>query len=181
MDLPLLFFAVKIEVKSVWEASSLDPGVELTLKLVDTVEPESIISQYHLGLSGILLGFEFSILCAVMIWRDTFTSYSENRTGEVSHHSEGLPGWGEGACSDSSRHCHSTRVSQPFCPGSKAEAQRFCLVGNINCLDICDISCKGGFHFIRVLLTSRLGEANWAYAIPSRSARQSVLPLSDTS
>ena len=51
MDLPLPFFAVKIEVRSVWEASSLDPAVELTVKLVDTVEPESIISQYQLGLS----------------------------------------------------------------------------------------------------------------------------------
>lgn len=51
MNLPFPFFAVKIEVKSMWEASSLAPGVELTLKLVGTVETESITSQYHLGLS----------------------------------------------------------------------------------------------------------------------------------
>lgn len=48
---PLPFFAVKIEVRSVWEASSLAPGVKLILKLVDTVETESVTSQYHLGLS----------------------------------------------------------------------------------------------------------------------------------
>lgn len=51
MDLPFPFFAVKIEVRSVWEASSPAPGVEPTLKLVGTVETESITSQYHLGLS----------------------------------------------------------------------------------------------------------------------------------
>lgn len=51
MDLPLPFFAVKIEVRSVWEASRLGPGVKLTFKLVDTVETESVTSQYHLGLS----------------------------------------------------------------------------------------------------------------------------------
>lgn len=51
MDLPFPFFAVKIEVRSVWMASSLAPGVELTLKLVGTVETESITSPYHLGLS----------------------------------------------------------------------------------------------------------------------------------
>ena len=51
MDLPLPFFAVKLEVRCGGEASSLDPAVELTVKLVDTVEPEFIISQCHLGLS----------------------------------------------------------------------------------------------------------------------------------
>lgn len=51
MNLPFPFFAVKIEVRSVWETSSLAPGVEPTLKLVGTVETESITSQYHLGLS----------------------------------------------------------------------------------------------------------------------------------
>lgn len=132
-------------------------------------------------MTSILLGFEFSLLCVVMIWTDTFPLIQETGLERYLTILRGQPGWGEDACSDSSCHCHSTQVSQPFCPTTKAEAQRFCLVDNFNCLDICDISCKGGFHLIRVLMTSRLGEANWAYEIPPRSARQSVLPLSDTS